>query len=59
MLRKFWKDEEGLTTVEYALLLALLVVAAIVVWSAFGKIIRNTVAQSSAQISGVANNTAA
>ena len=27
-LKQLWKDEEGLTTVEYALLLALLVVAA-------------------------------
>ena len=29
-------DEEGLTTVEYALLLGLMVVAAIGVWTAFG-----------------------
>ncbi|MCX7597444.1 MAG: Flp family type IVb pilin [Armatimonadetes bacterium] len=45
-MRKFWKDEEGLTTVEYALLLALLVVAALAVWTAFGGTVRNSVAQS-------------
>jgi len=36
MARRFWEDEEGLTTVEYALLLALLVVAAVGVFVAFG-----------------------
>lgn len=35
-LKYLWKSEEGLTTVEYVLLLALLVVAAIGVWTAFG-----------------------
>ncbi|MGD9520177.1 MAG: Flp family type IVb pilin [Armatimonadota bacterium] len=46
MLRKFWADEEGLTTVEYALLLALLVVAALGVWATFGGTVRNAVANA-------------
>lgn len=50
-MRKFWKDEEGLTTVEYALLLALLVVAALAVWTTFGQTVRNSVAASSNSIS--------
>lgn len=47
MLTTLWKDEEGLTTVEYALLLALLVVAAIGVWSAFGSKVQSAVTSSS------------
>jgi len=43
-IRAFWKDEDGLSTVEYALLLALLVVAAIGVWTAFGGPVRQSVA---------------
>ena len=48
MLTTLWKDEEGLTTVEYALLLALLVVAAIGVWSAFGSKVQTAVTSSDA-----------
>ena len=46
MVRKLWKDEDGLTTVEYALLLALLVVAAIGVWTAFGARVQSSVTSS-------------
>ena len=35
-LKKFWGDEGGLVTVEYALLLALIAVGAIVAWQALG-----------------------
>lgn len=35
-MRRLIGDEEGLTTVEYALLLALLVAAAIGTWAALG-----------------------
>jgi Flp pilus assembly pilin Flp len=45
-MKSLWHDEEGLTTVEYALLLALLVVAAVGVWTSFGKAVRNAVASS-------------
>jgi len=43
MIKRLWTDEDGLTTVEYALLLALLVVGAISVWSALGVKIQNAV----------------
>ena len=45
-LKNIWQDEEGLTTVEYALLLALLVVAAIGVWTAFGAKVEESVSKS-------------
>ena len=45
-VKKMWSDEEGLTTVEYALLLALLVVAALGTWTAFGGIIRGKIVES-------------
>jgi len=47
MLKTLYHDEEGLTTVEYALLLALLVVAAITVWTTFGSKVRTAVTSSS------------
>ena len=50
---KLWNDEEGLTTVEYALLLALLVVAALATWTTFGSTIRAKVASSGAAINGI------
>lgn len=43
MVKGLWKDEDGLTTVEYALLLALLVVAAIGVWTVFGARVQESV----------------
>ncbi|HEY3396527.1 MAG TPA: Flp family type IVb pilin [Armatimonadota bacterium] len=46
-IKSMWSDEEGLTTVEYALLMALLVVAAIGVWTTFGGKVKQSVAQSS------------
>ncbi len=46
MAKALWTDEEGLTTVEYALLLALLVVAAIGVWTAFGGKVQGAVSSS-------------
>ena len=35
-MHELWKDEAGLTTVEYALLLALVVVAGITAWQGLG-----------------------
>ena len=52
-MKKFWSDEEGLTTVEYALLLALLVVAALATWTTFGTTIRNKVAASGTAINSM------
>ena len=48
MVKALWKDEDGLTTVEYALLLALLVVAAIGVWTIFGARVQQSVTESTA-----------
>ena len=36
MLRKLWTDEDGLATVEYALVLMLLVVASAAAWASLG-----------------------
>ena len=35
-IRKFFAEEDGLTSVEYALLLALIVVVALATWQALG-----------------------
>ncbi len=35
-IRRFFGEEEGLTSVEYALLLALIVVVALATWQALG-----------------------
>ena len=48
-LRRFIRDEDGLTSVEYALLLALIVVAAMATWQTMGTNVKgkaNTVANS-------------
>jgi Flp pilus assembly pilin Flp len=46
-------DEEGLTTVEYAMLIALIVVASIVAWTTFGSIARTQVASASNSINAL------
>lgn len=56
MAKKLWKDEEGLTTVEYALLLALLVVAAITIWTGFGGTVRSSISQSDAALQDAATS---
>jgi Flp pilus assembly pilin Flp len=40
MLASFLRDEEGLVSVEYAVLLSLLLVSGILVWRHFGRHIR-------------------
>jgi Flp pilus assembly pilin Flp len=35
-IRKLWRDEEGLSTVEYALLVALIVIVGVAAWQALG-----------------------
>jgi Flp pilus assembly pilin Flp len=37
IFRRLWQDEAGMTTVEYALLLALLTIASIAAWSTLGQ----------------------
>ena len=46
MVQRLWKDTDGLTSVEYALLLALLVVAAIANWTILGTRVQQTVTDS-------------
>lgn len=48
MLHAIWHDTDGLTSVEYALLLALLVVAAIAQWTILGTRVQQTVTHSTA-----------
>jgi len=55
MIKKLYQDEDGLTTVEYALLLALLVVAAIGVWTAFGTKLKTQVSKSTVAFDNAAN----
>ena len=52
-MKAFWSDEDGLTTVEYALLLALVVVAGIAAWQGLGNTVQNTVSESATTIGGV------
>lgn len=49
-MKTFWQDEEGLTTVEYALLLALVVVAGIAAWQGLGNTVQNTVTASQTEL---------
>ena len=39
----YWRDEEGVTTVEYALLLSLIVAVAISAWRTLGETVNYTV----------------
>lgn len=50
LLTGFWKDEDGLTTVEYALLLALVAIAAIVAWTTLGNKVNNAVTNAGSAI---------
>jgi len=52
MLAKLWRDETGLTTVEYALLLALVAIAAITAWSTLGGRVSNTVTVATSSLPG-------
>lgn len=51
-MRQLWTDEAGLTTVEYALLLALVVVAGIAAWQGLGTTVRTAVNNSADTIAG-------
>ncbi|MEN6305678.1 MAG: Flp family type IVb pilin [Armatimonadia bacterium] len=50
MLKSVWKDEEGLTTVEYALLLALVAIAAISAWMTLGSRVSGTVTTATSSL---------
>ena len=50
LLKSLWRDEDGLTTVEYALLLALVAIAAIVAWTTLGSKVNNAVTNAGSSI---------
>jgi pilus assembly protein Flp/PilA len=52
MFKTLWKDEEGLTTVEYALLLALVAIAAITAWTTLGGRVSSTVTKATSSLPG-------
>jgi Flp pilus assembly pilin Flp len=52
-IQGLWADEAGLVTVEYALLLSLLVVAAIATWTTFGAVVRTKVAFAGNALNGI------
>ena len=52
MFKQLWKDEEGLTTVEYALLLALVAIAAIAAWTTLGQRTSHTVTVATSSLPG-------
>ena len=51
-LRRFWNDEEGMTTVEYALLLVLIVVVAVTAWTTLGSNVNTKVLTAGNAIAG-------
>ena len=51
-LRRFWNDEEGMTTVEYALLLVLIVVVAVTAWTTLGTNVKSKVETAGNAIAG-------
>ena len=51
-LVKFFKDEEGATAIEYALIAALVSIAAIAAWTATGTAIQNTMTTVGNAITG-------
>lgn len=40
-IKKLWQDEEGLSTVEYALLLVLIVIVGVTAWQSLGHTVAN------------------
>jgi len=50
MIKALWMDEDGVTTVEYTLLLAVLVVGAASIWTALKSGIQAGVDKASAEI---------
>lgn len=51
-LKQLWNDETGLTTVEYALLLVLIVAAAVTAWTTLGSQVSTEVGDVTSTLSG-------
>ena len=54
-LKNLWRDEEGLTSVEYALLLVLVVIVAITAWQTLGTNVTSKVGEVNTAIGGAAS----
>lgn len=54
-LSRFWHDEAGLATVEYALLLALVAIGGIAAWTALGRTIKTQLLQMSNSLANPPN----
>jgi Flp pilus assembly pilin Flp len=52
LIKKFVKEEEGMETVEYAVVAALVIVVAIGVWSALGGAISDKISELTSYITG-------
>ncbi|MBP8951299.1 MAG: Flp family type IVb pilin [Armatimonadetes bacterium] len=51
-IRRLWNDEDGLTTVEYALMLVLIVIVGITAWGSLGGSVSDKVDEVNTTISG-------
>ncbi|HCA46532.1 MAG TPA: Flp family type IVb pilin [Armatimonadetes bacterium] len=52
-MRELWRDESGVTTVEYALLLALVALVALVSWQNLGRGVNNSASASAAAVGSI------
>ena len=50
MIVELWRDEDGLTTVEYSLLLTLIALSAVLSWQGFADVTVNVIEESSNEI---------
>ena len=53
-LNRFRRDERGLSTVEYVILLVLIAVGSIALWTSFGTALMTHISDSTADLSGMA-----
>jgi Flp pilus assembly pilin Flp len=43
LIREIWESEDGVTSVEYALMLVLVVIASVTAWGTLGQTVKNRV----------------
>lgn len=55
MFRGLWSDEDGLSTIEYAILLTLIVASAVFAWQGLGATTENSVSDSSGMMGNLAD----
>jgi Flp pilus assembly pilin Flp len=54
-LSQFWNDESAIATIEYALVLSLVGIGAIVAWTAFGGAVKTTLLRFNSTFANPAN----